>query len=304
MLPLEIYLEATDDHGRLPVPLASAVLSVSHYLQTLPETRSVLPRDFLEVDARDPRAARPGAPDEAIAQLARDPQATPWIRFDLGAARVQAHFAHHPFARREEIHGWIEHFGRTMLSHHRLSLGGPAAAYRKAEGRGVRGALVGGGLSLLVVAASLAWAFRGGRVLAAAIAGNVAPLLLVAGLMGALGLPWSLPMLPLPAVLFGLAVDDTIHLLWPLRGRRAARPSSLARGAFRAGPPVLATTAVLCGSVLALALSDLVPNRQLGLLLAAGLAFAVLCDLSLVPALAGRGTTAEAQNRRAGQGGG
>jgi hypothetical protein len=100
--------------------------------------------------------------------------------------------------------------------------------------------------------------------------------------MGALGVPWSLAVLPLPAVLLGLAVDDTLHLLWPLRaGRRR-----LVRGALRAGPPALATTAVLAGSVATLAFSGLAPNRELGLLLAAGLVLALACDLSLVPALA------------------
>jgi len=298
MMPLEIFIEATDDHGQLALPLCSAVLAVSHYLRTLPETRFVLPRDLLDVDPEDPRAASPGALDQALLELERDPQVTPWIRFDLGAARIEAHFARHPFARREEIHAWLEHFGRTMLSHHRLSLGGPAAAYRTAERRGVRGTLVGGGISLLVLAGALAWAFRGPRLLSAAILGNLAPLLLVTGLMGALGLSWSLAMLPLPAVLLGLAVDDTIHLLWPLRGGGNPRRLSLVRGALRAGPPVLATTAVLACCVATLALSDLEPNRELGLLLSLGLVFAIACDLSLVPALVRRGPAAPTSSGR------
>lgn len=285
LMPLEIRLEAKDDHGRLPAALANAMLAVAHYLHTLPETRFVLPLDLLDAGALDARDRRPGALDRALEDLAGDPQVVPWIRFDLGAARLEAHFAGPAFARREEIRAWLEHFGSTMLSHHRLSLGGPAFYYPLAERRGVRGALLGGALSLLVIAGALLWAFRGARVFLAALLGNVAPLLLVTGLMGALGLSWSLAMLPLPAVLLGLAVDDTFHLLWPLRGRRRPGRLSLARSALRTGPPVLATTAVLIGCVSTLALSGLVLNRELGLLLAAGLLFALACDLSLVPAL-------------------
>jgi predicted RND superfamily exporter protein len=277
LLPLEILLAPTDEHGRAALPLASAALAVSHYLRTLPETRLVLPRDLLDLGTVDPRQA--GA---TVEQLAADPRVAPWVRLDRGAVRVQAHFAPLSFARREEILGWLRHFDATVLSHHRLTLGGPAYTYQVAERRGVRGALVGGGLSLLAIAVALAWAFRRPRVVAAALAGNLAPLLVVAGLMGALGVPWSLAVLPLPAVLLGLAVDDTLHLLWPLRaGRRR-----LVRGALRAGPPALATTAVLAGSVATLAFSGLAPNRELGLLLAAGLVLALACDLSLVPALA------------------
>jgi predicted RND superfamily exporter protein len=91
-------------------------------------------------------------------------------------------------------------------------------------------------------------------------------------------------MLPLPAVLLGLAVDDTFHLLWPLRGRGRPTRLTLARSAMRTGPPVLATTAVLALSVATLAFSGLAPNRELGLLLAGGLVAALACDLTLIPA--------------------
>jgi hypothetical protein len=48
---------------------------------------------------------------------------------------------------------------------------------------------------------------------------------------------------------------------------------------------VLATTAVLALCLATLSLSGLLHSRQLGQLLAAGLLFALACDLSLVPAL-------------------
>ena len=46
--PVEIYVEATDAHGHRAVALASAMMSVTYYLQTLPESRVVLPHDFLD----------------------------------------------------------------------------------------------------------------------------------------------------------------------------------------------------------------------------------------------------------------
>jgi predicted RND superfamily exporter protein len=86
-------------------------------------------------------------------------------------------------------------------------------------------------------------------------------------------------------VLLGLAVDDTVHLLWPARrgGRGASR--GVSRGAARAGPALLATTAVLAACIASMTLSGLRVNRELGLLLPAGLLLALACDLSLVPAL-------------------
>jgi len=184
------------------------------------------------------------------------------------------------FERRREIDLWLRHYGETMLSHHRLSFGGSGHHHLLAERRGVDGAVIGGYFSLLVVAGALVWAFRRPRLIAVALLGNLAPLLLVGGCMGALGLSWSLALLPLPAVLLGLAVDDTVHLLWPLRGGRP-----LGRGALRSGPALLATTVVLACSVGTLMLSGLQINRELGLLLPAGLLVALAGDLSLLPAL-------------------
>ncbi|MHC4550467.1 MAG: MMPL family transporter [Planctomycetota bacterium] len=285
MGPLEIYVEPTDAHGRRHVPLASAAMIVTHYVATFPETRVVLPKDLLDTETFQVGAPRPTITEAQLAELGKDPRIAPWVRFDRGAARLQVHFAPMTVARRTEIVRWLRHFDATMLSHHRLSLGGPAYHYLRAEQRGLRGAWIGGALALLVVGGALAWSFRGPRLLAIAWLGNLAPLVLVAGAMGVAGMPWSLAVLPLPAVLLGLAVDDTVHLLWPLRGRRPSGRRLIARGALRAGPALLATTVVLAGCVGTMTLSGLQVNRELGLLLPAGLLLALACDLSLVPAL-------------------
>jgi predicted RND superfamily exporter protein len=284
--PVEIYVEATDAHGHRAVALAAAMTSVTYYLQTLPESRVVLPHDLLDPEtfqaalAPAARVDRGAQLEARLTELAKDERLARWVRFDRGAGRVQVQFAPMSFERRREIDTWLRHFGETMLSHHRLSFGGSGHHYLLAERRGVDGAVIGGYFSLLVVVGGLAWSFRRPRLVAVALVGNLAPLVLVAGLMGAIGLPWSLAVLPLPAVLLGLAVDDTVHLLWPLRrGRR------LALGALRAGPALLATTAVLACSVGTLMLSGLQVNRELGLLLPAGLLLALVCDLSLLPAL-------------------
>jgi len=281
--PLEIYVEPTDEQGRGVASLASALMIVTHYVGTFPETRLVLPQSLLEPNSI--QVGDNGTIEEQLLEFGEDPRMQPWIRFDREAARLQVHFAPLSLARREELIRWLEHFDKTMLSHHKLTLGGPAYHYLLAERRGLRGTWVGGLWSLAVVALALAWSFRGPRLLGAALVGNLAPLLLVAGVIGAAGMPWSLALIPLPAILLGLAVDDTVHLLWPLRGRARRGRRILAKGIFRAGPALLATTVILAGCVGTMTLSGLQLNRELGLLLPAGLFLALLCDLSLVPAL-------------------
>ena len=278
LMPLEVYLEASDERGRAPESLARAFLITTHFAGTFAATRAILPRDLLD------GAALP-APETTFAELQRDPRLAPWLRFDAGLARFQLHFARTDLAHREERVRWLRHFDETVLDHHRMSFGGPGYTYPLAERQGVRGTLVGGLLALLVVGGALTWPFRRIGVLVAALLGNLLPLLLVGGLMGAAGLPWSLALVALPAVLLALAVDDTLHLLWPLRGRARPGRRLLHRGVREAAPAVLATTVVLAACVATLLLSGLRANRDLGLLLPVGLLLAVACDLSLVPAL-------------------
>ncbi|MCU7891602.1 MAG: MMPL family transporter [Candidatus Thiodiazotropha sp. (ex Ustalcina ferruginea)] len=84
-------------------------------------------------------------------------------------------------------------------------------------------------------------------------------------------------------MLFGLAVDDTVHLLWS-QTPNASVNRALRYNALRSGAALTATTLMLCLSVITLALSDLQANQEIALLLSAGMALALAMDLTLLPA--------------------
>jgi predicted RND superfamily exporter protein len=289
--PIEIYLEATDEHGKRPLSLVSGMLNVTNYLETLPETRVVLPKALLEGTPWLETLSVVSAPEraaeftESMANLKGAPDITPWLRLAHSAGRLQVHFAPHSFTRKREILGWLRHVDATMLSHHRLTFGGSGYHYFLIERQGLRGALAGGVLSLLVVLGTLTWWFRQWRLLLIAVVCNLVPLVLIGGMMGVMGVPWSLALIPLPAVLVCLAVDDSVHLLWPLRTPVTHQWRHIDAGARQAGPALLATTVMLAACVGILGLSGLQANRDLGFLLAVGLVVALACDLSLLPAL-------------------
>ncbi len=289
--PLDIYVEASNEHGRRPIAVLSAMLAVTNYLETLPEARMILPKALLDgtphldgltaVDTMQRRADL----TRRIERIAHDPRLASWLRAHHHAGRLQVYFSPLAFERKREILDWLRRFDTTMLSTHRLSFGGSGYHYFRAEERGRHATLVGGGLSLVVMVGGLAWAFRQLRLLLIAVICNILPLILVGGMMGLIGLPWSLALLPLPAVLFGLAVDDSIHLLWPWRHPSVSAKRPALAAARQAGPALLATTATLAGGIATLSLSGLQPNRELGFMLPLGLFIALACDLTLLPAL-------------------
>ena len=91
------------------------------------------------------------------------------------------------------------------------------------------------------------------------------------------------------AMTIGIVVDDTVHFL--SKYRRARReygqgPEEAVRYAFdTAGRAVFATTVVLVAGFLTFAFSPFVPTAQVGVLTAMIIAFALVADLTLLPAL-------------------
>ncbi|HEX6885433.1 MAG TPA: MMPL family transporter [Planctomycetota bacterium] len=277
LAPLELIVSATDEHGERPLNLLGAVLALTSELHALPGVRAVYP-----LDALDPAAlgtlTPPARPDEREAELARvlaRPELAAWVDPAGGAARLQVHRAPGSFGDHATTLARLAHFDATMLSHHALVPGGPGHAAHRAEALGLHDLVTGALLSALALAATLALALRRARATAAVLVVSTLPLLLVAGAMGLLGVPWSVALLPLPAVLLGIGMDDGIHLCFHPRGR--AR--------FDALPAILGTTALVATCVASLAWTSFATNRAFGLLLAGGLLLALAADLTLLPAL-------------------
>jgi predicted RND superfamily exporter protein len=127
-----------------------------------------------------------------------------------------------------------------------------------------------------------------GRIGVMAVTANVLPILLVLGGMGWMGLPIDFGTAMIASVLIGIAVHDTVHVLFGLRRERARGASvreALATTFDVVGPPVVASTVVFCGGLLVLVFSDFAPVRHFGLLSCAVMVAALLADLILLPAL-------------------
>lgn len=117
---------------------------------------------------------------------------------------------------------------------------------------------------------------------------NLAPVAMIFALMGLLGIWLDMATAMIASVAIGIAVDDTIHLLHGYLQRRRSGSSvawALARTFRRTGRAVTATTIVLVGQFILLALSDFQPTAAFGLLTAFGLIAALIFDLLVLPAL-------------------
>jgi predicted RND superfamily exporter protein len=293
LVPLEIYLEARTPRQRHPNELVLASVGLADYLATLPETRLTLSAATLlsEWVSTDPRArhvlADPLFYDRLasrVGPLAADPQVAEWLRLDGGVARTEVLLRATSHARKEEILRWIKHYVETSTIGYRVTFGGPSYLEHVMEREGLRGIAWGAVTDLALLVVLMAALLRRARLVAVALAGNVVPVVVLCGLMGAVGIPWSFDLLGMPILVLGLAIDDTVHLLWPLRGRRRELGASFQRSMKTYGVAVIATSVLLASSLAGLTLSGFGVNHELGLLLPAGLLLALAAELTLVPA--------------------
>jgi len=151
------------------------------------------------------------------------------------------------------------------------------------------GQLVAGmGVAILLTAAIMWWFFRDVRMVLVSLLPNVVPLVFIAGVMGFTGIDLKVSTAIIFSIAFGIAEDDTIHMLGKLRlqlleGRTVAY--ALKRTYLSTGKAVSVTSLMLISGFLTLMLSDFASIFYMGLLITLTLVFAFVAELLLLPAL-------------------
>lgn len=153
----------------------------------------------------------------------------------------------------------------------------------------VRESLLWGlGGAVALVSLLMALLFRDARILLVALVPNAAPLLLAGALLGFLGIELEAGVAIVFAVIFGIAVDDSIHFLAKyrlVRGRGASVEEAMATTFRESGKAIILTSVILFFGFLVMLFSVHPPSVTVGLLISVTLASAVVADLLLIPVL-------------------
>ena len=144
-------------------------------------------------------------------------------------------------------------------------------------------------LAFVIIFISMIWLFKSFRLAALSILPNILPLLVVGGFMGIVGIKLRPTTAMTFAIAFGIAVDDTIHILARFRqefkrNRGHYRPA-LQDTLLTTGKAVISTTGVLFLGFSVLLFSDFVPQYQFGALAGLILLIALLASITLLPVL-------------------
>ena len=148
--------------------------------------------------------------------------------------------------------------------------------------------LLGLGLAVLIVSALMALLFRRFRMLLVALVPNVFPLLLAGALLGFAGIDLEAGVSIVFAVIFGIAVDDTIHFLskYKLARRKGKTMEEALEITFtETGKAIVLTTIILFFGFLVMLFSKHPPSVTVGLLISLTLFSALFADLFLIPVM-------------------
>ena len=143
-------------------------------------------------------------------------------------------------------------------------------------------------IAFLVVAIIMGLMFKSVKMVLICLIPNILPLLMIAGIMGALGIDLKVSTSIIFTIAFGIAVDDTIHFMSKLRlelGKGKSLLYALKRTYISTGKAIIITSIILSGGFFTLVFSSFLGTFYVGLLISLTLLFAVLADLTLLPVL-------------------
>ena len=296
----EVLLTGEPDSFKDPARLRQAE-AVASYLGARPEVRRVVSvTDFvkrLNQALHGDSAAYhrlPEEPDLAAQQLflleLTDPDLLRrFVDFDYGEVRVAALMNDIGSARmkgfRADLDEFLEH---TLDDDLAVTQTGTITLAASLSDYLVESLLLSIGLAFLFISVLMAVLFRNAKLVLISLIPNVIPLIMVAGVMGVFGIDVSPGTAVIFSIAFGIAVDDTIHMLARIRQEMAAGldlRDALRTSILGTGKAIILTSLVLLGGFGALMTSRFEGTATLGALVSLTVVLALLADLLLLPAL-------------------
>ena len=143
------------------------------------------------------------------------------------------------------------------------------------------------GFTLLIVIVLMLIIFKNIKMTLLFILPNIAPIVLVAGIMGYAGINIDIGVAISAAVILGIAVDDTIHFFSKYFDaiKTKSFEDSIDYVISHSGNAMILTTFILSFTFAVFSLSSFVPNINFAIVTVSALNIALLLDLILLPAL-------------------
>lgn len=178
-----------------------------------------------------------------------------------------------------------QHISKALID---VRITGAATLMDKNNDYMVSNMLQGFFFSILIIGGLTWFLHRSLKMVFVFIIPNFIPMVLIAGLMGFMGIELKAATSLVFSIAFGVATDDTIHFISRFKIELAYGKSVLyafKRTYFETGRPIIVTTFILIGGFMSLMTSDFQSTFYFGFLICITLVVAVAADMFLLPVL-------------------
>ncbi|MEM1042499.1 MAG: MMPL family transporter [Bacteroidota bacterium] len=297
----EVVLTADEPDAFKDPALLQTVEAVERWLDAQPPVKRVVsPADLLKqlnralrADSasayRLPRSADLAAQYFFLLELTDEDALRRLVDFDYGEVRISAQMDDVGSAQIKTFQRDFDAFlAETLPPNVEATKTGTIALAAGLADYLVESLLLSLGLAFVFISILMGVLFRDAKLVLISLLPNIAPLVVIAGLMGVTGIEIKPATAVIFSIAFGIAIDDTIHMLARLRqelGAGAPFREALRSTILGTGKAVILTSIILFGGFIVLTTSVFQSTTYMGLLVSATVALAVLSDLFLLPAL-------------------
>lgn len=181
---------------------------------------------------------------------------------------------------------WLQRNGGSEYLNFRIT--GSSDLIDKSNQYLTQNMLEGLSLDVLVLMLIIGLMFRSLRMMLISILPNLIPLLITAGIMGIAGIEMKVTISIIFSIAFGIAIDDTLHLLSRFKlelDKGRSLPFAMRTTFLSTGKAMILTAMVIASGFATLMLSDFKSTFYVGLLISLTLVIALLAELVLMPVL-------------------
>lgn len=211
-----------------------------------------------------------------------------WMDYDYKRLRLQLELKNFNSYEAEKEMNNLEAEAQRLFPSAHVSVVGNIPQFTAMQQYVERGQMWSMLLSVLVIGAILVLIFGSWKVGLVGMIPNIAPAIIVGGMMGWLDYPLDMMTASLIPMVLGIAVDDTIHFInhSHVAFDRQGNYAKAIKQAFRTeGLAIVMSTVVISATFAGFIFSDATQIRNWGILAVAGMVSALLADLFLTPIL-------------------
>ena len=211
-----------------------------------------------------------------------------WMDYDYKRFRLQLEMNDYNSNEAEKEMDALEREARRLFPEAHVTVVGNLPQFTVMQQYVERGQMWSMLLSVLVIGIILVLIFGNWKVGLVGMIPNIAPAIIVGGMMGWLDYPLDMMTASLIPMVLGIAVDDTIHFInhCHVAYDRCGDYQQAVNRTFRTeGLAIVMSTVIVSATFAGFILSDATQIRNWGILAMAGMVSALLADLFLTPVL-------------------